>query len=146
MEDILNSEKSYDSLPSLSAAACLRLPGIGRNQNIDMMHQCRSSKHFFSRKTACHLLPVKLVVKNPPAMRETWIRSLGWEDPLEKGKATYSQYSGLESSTDCIFPGVTDSDTTERLSGEGNGNSLQYLCLENPMDWSDFHFSIATRA
>ena len=29
-------------------------------------------------------------VKNPLAMRETWIRSLGWEDPLEKGKATLS--------------------------------------------------------
>jgi len=28
--------------------------------------------------------------KNPPAMQETWIRSLGWEDPLEKGKATHS--------------------------------------------------------
>jgi len=25
-----------------------------------------------------------------PAMQETWIRSLGWEDPLEKGMATYS--------------------------------------------------------
>ena len=30
------------------------------------------------------------LVKNLPAMRETWIRSLGWEDPLEKGKATHS--------------------------------------------------------
>ena len=30
------------------------------------------------------------MVKNPPAMLETWVRSLGWEDPLEKGKATYS--------------------------------------------------------
>ena len=30
------------------------------------------------------------LVKNPPAMRETWVRSLGWEDPLEKGKATHS--------------------------------------------------------
>ena len=29
-------------------------------------------------------------VKNPPTMRETWVRSLGWEDPLEKGKATHS--------------------------------------------------------
>ena len=28
-------------------------------------------------------------VKNLPAMRETWVRSLGWEDPLEKGKATH---------------------------------------------------------
>ena len=30
------------------------------------------------------------LVKNPPAMRETWVRSLGWEDPLEKGRATHS--------------------------------------------------------
>ena len=29
-------------------------------------------------------------VKNPPTMRETWIQSLGWEDPLEKGMATRS--------------------------------------------------------
>ena len=30
------------------------------------------------------------LVKNSPAVPETWIRSLGWEDPLEKGKATHS--------------------------------------------------------
>ena len=29
-------------------------------------------------------------VKNPPAMQETWVRSLGWENPLEKGKAIHS--------------------------------------------------------
>ena len=29
------------------------------------------------------------MVKNPPAMQETWVQSLGWEDPLEKGMATY---------------------------------------------------------
>ena len=29
-------------------------------------------------------------VKNLPAIRETWVQSLGWEDPLEKGAATYS--------------------------------------------------------
>ena len=33
---------------------------------------------------------VAQLVKNMPAMRETWVRSLGWEDPLEKGKATHS--------------------------------------------------------
>ena len=33
---------------------------------------------------------VTLLVKNPPAMQETWVQSLGWEDPLEKGKATHS--------------------------------------------------------
>ena len=30
------------------------------------------------------------LVKNPPAMRETWVRSLGWKDLLKKGKATLS--------------------------------------------------------
>ena len=33
---------------------------------------------------------VAQLVKNPPAMWETWVRFLGWEDPLEKGKATHS--------------------------------------------------------
>ena len=32
---------------------------------------------------------VAQLVKNPPAIWETWVRALGWEDPLEKGKATY---------------------------------------------------------
>ena len=30
------------------------------------------------------------MVKNPPEMQETWVRSLGWEDPLEKEMATHS--------------------------------------------------------
>ena len=30
------------------------------------------------------------MVKNPPAMQDTWVRPLGWEDPLEEGMATHS--------------------------------------------------------
>ena len=33
---------------------------------------------------------VAQTAKNLPAMQETWVRSLGWEDPLEEGKATHS--------------------------------------------------------
>ena len=33
---------------------------------------------------------VAQLAENPPAMWETWVLSLGWEDPLEKGKATHS--------------------------------------------------------
>ena len=33
---------------------------------------------------------VAQLVKNLPAMRETWVQSLGWEDPLKKGKVTHS--------------------------------------------------------
>ena len=38
----------------------------------------------------CWASLVAQLVKNPPAMRETWVPSMGWEDPLEKGKATHS--------------------------------------------------------
>ena len=54
------------------------------------------------------------LVKNLPVMWETWVPSLGWEDPLEKGKDYPLQYSGLENSMDCIVHGVTKSRT--RLS------------------------------
>ena len=53
---------------------------------------------------------VAQLVKNPPTMRETWVGSLGWEDPLEKGMTIRSQYSGLEFSTD-YSPWVTNSQT-----------------------------------
>ena len=32
---------------------------------------------------------VAQLVKNPPAMQETWVQFLGWKDPVEKGKATH---------------------------------------------------------
>ena len=48
---------------------------------------------------------VAQLVKNLPAMWEIWVQSLGWEDPLEKGVATYFQYSGLENSMDHIVHG-----------------------------------------
>ena len=49
---------------------------------------------------------VAQLVKNPLAMWETWVQSLGWKDPLEKRKATQLQYSGLEESMDCIVRGL----------------------------------------
>ena len=52
---------------------------------------------------------VAQLVKNLPAMWETWVRSLGWEDPLEKGNAYPCQYSGLENSVGCIVHGVAES-------------------------------------
>ena len=46
------------------------------------------------------------MVKNPPAMQETRVQSLGWEDPLEKRTGHPFQYSGLENSMDSIVHGV----------------------------------------
>ena len=54
---------------------------------------------------------VAQLVKNPPAMQETWVRSLGWEDPLEEGKVTHSGTLAWR-----ISWGHKESDTTEQLS------------------------------
>ena len=61
-----------------------------------------------------YLLGASLVAqlgKNLPAVWETWVRCLGWEDPLKKGTATPLQYSGLENSMNCIVHGVAKSRT-----------------------------------
>ena len=59
------------------------------------------------------------LVKNLPAIHETWVGSLGWEDPLEKGTSYPHQYSGLENSMDrgawwATIYGVTKSQTLLR--------------------------------
>ena len=54
------------------------------------------------------------MVKNLPAMQETWVQYLGWKDLLEKGKATHSSILASRNSMDCIDHGATKSWT--RLS------------------------------
>ena len=61
------------------------------------------------------------MVKNLPAVLETWVQSLGQEDTLEKGNGYPLQYSCLENSIDsgawqATFHGVTELDTTELLT------------------------------
>ena len=55
------------------------IPGLGRSTGEGMGYPLQYSQASL----------VAQLVKNPPAMRETWVQSLGWEDPLEKGKATH---------------------------------------------------------
>ena len=71
-------------------------------------------------------------VKNPPAMQETWVRSQGWEDPLEEGMATHSNIltrripmdRGQRSLAGYSPQSHKESDMTERLS------TAQHLQLE----------------
>ena len=65
-----------------------RFPGIGPPSNFGLLW------------LTLELSLVAQMVKNLPATWETWVWSLGWEDPVEKGKATHFQYSGLENSMD----------------------------------------------
>jgi len=79
------------------------------------------------------------LVKNPPAMQETRVRFRGWEDPMEKGKATHSSILGLpcgsagkESARNAgdlgLIPGLG------RFPGGGKGYPLQFSGLENSKD------------
>ena len=52
---------------------------------------------------------VAQLVKNPLAMWETWVQSLGWEDSPGEVKGYPLQYCGLENSMDCIMHGVAKS-------------------------------------
>ena len=54
---------------------------------------------------------VAQLVKDLSAMREMWVRSLVWEDPLREGKDYPLQYSGLENSMDFMVRGVAKSQT-----------------------------------
>ena len=60
------------------------IPGLGRSPGEGIGYLLQNSWAFL----------VALMVKNLPAMWETWAQSLGWEDPLEEGMATH--YSCLE--------------------------------------------------
>ena len=61
------------------------IPGLGRSSGEGIGYPLQYSEASL----------VAWLVKNPPAMRETWVRSLGWEDPLEKGKATHCSILAL---------------------------------------------------
>ena len=61
------------------------------------------------------------MVKDLPAMRETWVRSRGWEDPLEKGMATTPvflprEFHGQRSLTGYNPWGLKELDMTEQLT------------------------------
>ena len=56
------------------------IPGSGRSAGERIGYQLQ---YFWASLVA-------QLVKNPSAMRESWVQSLGWEDPLEKGKAIHS--------------------------------------------------------
>ena len=77
--------------------------------------------------------------KNLPEMLETWVRSLGQEDPLKEEMATHSSILAWK----ILWteePGLLQSMGSQNWirvtehGREGNGTPLQYSCLENPMD------------
>ena len=82
---LCGGNRTFPLFPShLSLSACNvgdlgLIPGLGRSTGEGIGYQLQYSWASL----------VAQLVKNPPAMRDTWVRSMGWEDPLEKGKATH---------------------------------------------------------
>ena len=82
---------------------------------------------------------VAQLVKNPPAMRETWVQSLGQEDPLEEGMATHASILGWRIPMDrgtwrATVHGVAkESDTTERLKNKPQRSKISKPPLLHPL-------------
>ena len=121
-------------------------------------------------KFLCFLLKslVAQRIKHLPAMQETWVRSLSWEDPLEKemrptpvflpgdshGQRSLAGYSPrkswtqLSDFTHSVVKNLPANEVDTRAMGSipGSGispggeigNALQYSCLENAMDRGDW--------
>ena len=75
------------------------------------------------------------LVNNLPAMRETCVPSLGWEDSLEKGKATHSSILAWRIPWTTVH-GVAESDMTERLSlSVSNERTVKSMHIETCRKW-----------
>ena len=77
------------------------------------------------------------LVKNPPAIWDTWVRSLNWEDPLEKGKITHSSIMAWRIPWTIYSPwGHKESDMTEQLS-----HFTHHIFLHSSVNgyWGCFH-------
>ena len=79
---------------------------------------------------------VAQMIKHLPAMWETWVQSLGWEDRLEKRKATHSCITELPFwlSWYCNVGDLGSISGLGQSPGEGKGHPVQYSGLENSMD------------
>ena len=77
-----------------SSVLAWRIPGMGEPGGLPSLgsHRVGHNCSDLAAAAACMHLGFlgSQMVKNLPAMRETWVQYLGWEDPLEKGKATRS--------------------------------------------------------
>ena len=86
------------------------IPGSGRSPG--------EGKERYPLQYSRAFLVAQMVVKNLPAMQETWVQSLGWDDPLEKGMATHSsilawRFHGQRSLAGYSPWGRKESDMTE---------------------------------
>ena len=134
--------KLWDSLKKIIILSCLHL------EKFSVRHM-----FFWSSIFSIYCVPswllywaslVAQTVKNLPAMWENWVKSLGWEDPLERGHGNPLQYSCLENpheqrSLAGYSPwGREESDTTEQLNTPNIANETETLKKHSKKQpWTD---------
>ena len=105
-----NLESSSTGTPRTQGESCVRegtRPGHQNHQLRRDKKDTTSNSHLGHGLIVSSILKrraslVVQLVKKLPAIMKTWVQSLGWEDPLEKGKATHSTV--LENSMDLYSP------------------------------------------
>uniref|UniRef100_A0A8D9A838 Protein FAM91A1 n=1 Tax=Cacopsylla melanoneura TaxID=428564 RepID=A0A8D9A838_9HEMI len=135
LESIMESERSYDSLPNFTAADCLRLMGIGRNEYIELMNKFRSSSKYFRRKNIKSLLPNKPIEIN---IEPWWY--VGTCDLFEEDMKIVSEEE--KTVIDNIMDSEIDNKARKR-AGDLDFKALQslymkgFIYLEVPIDEDD---------
>jgi hypothetical protein len=130
----MQSERSYDTLPNFTAADCLRMLGIGRNQYIDLMNRYRSTKTIFSRRK-----PVRIFLPTQPLevslIEPWWIVNVGCvtdEDVRSLNSDEKYSIDQLIDHHDAMKAGDLNYDCVQSLFRKG------YVYLDVPIDDNDF--------
>ena len=101
---------------------CVCVCSWAREQSLLTLPLCSRSSQISCQYSWASM--VAQMVTNPPAVQETCIRSLGWEDPLEEDMASHSSILAWSISMDrgawwATVHGITESDTVEQLNTAG---------------------------
>ena len=116
--------ESWDLIEYFSMRWLGSMAGLGRQRGILYVLQIKLSYDFYTTFFSLCLSwhtgasQVDSVVKNPPAKQETWVWSLGWEDPMEKEMATHSSILAWE---------IPWTEEPGRLQSLGSGKSQIWL-------------------
>ena len=134
----------FHVLAIVNSAAMNTVPFFNISLSILLSSVCMPSSGIARSYGSSRASLVPQSVKNLPAMQETLVQFLGWEDLLEKGKATHLGFpggsDGKESS--CNAGDLGSVLELGRSPGRGDGHPFQYSCLDNFLDRESWHAAV----
>ena len=122
LEQMLKSDRSYDSLPNFPAADCLQLLGIGRNQYIELANRSKSGKGLFRKRVAPRLLLPTEPVQAPSHWEAWWTVNVAYVTEDDVRGLSSPEHTVLDRLIDrgtATVLGVLDRDLIESLYRRG---------------------------